>query len=118
MLVTPHLMPASTDVHYARSAAATGVPTAICVASWDNLSSKQLLRVVPDLVTVWNDTQKEEATGLHGVPADRVVSTARSASTTGSAGSRGRASSSARASGSTRRSRTSSTWAARSSRRR
>jgi len=30
---------------------------------------------VPDLVTVWNDTQKEEATGLHGVPADRVVST-------------------------------------------
>ena len=75
VLVTPHLMPASTDVHYARSAAATGVPTAICVASWDNLSSKQLLRVVPDLVTVWNDTQKEEATGLHGVPADRVVST-------------------------------------------
>ena len=73
VLVTPHLMPASTDVHYARSAAATGVPTAICVASWDNLSSKQLLRVVPDLVTVWNDTQKEEATGLHGVPADRVV---------------------------------------------
>jgi hypothetical protein len=75
VLVTPHLMPASTDVHYARSAAATGVPTAICVASWDNLSSKQLLRVVPDLVTVWNDTQKEEASGLHGVPADRVVST-------------------------------------------
>ena len=75
VLVTPHLMPASTDVHYARSAGATGVPTAICVASWDNLSSKQLLRVVPDLVTVWNDTQKEEATGLHGVPADRVVST-------------------------------------------
>ena len=73
VLVTPHLMPASTDVHYARSAAATGVPTAICVASWDNLSSKQLLRVVPDLVTVWNDTQKEEAVGLHGVPADRVV---------------------------------------------
>jgi hypothetical protein len=75
VLVTPHLMPASTDTHYARSAAATGVPTAVCVASWDNLSSKQLLRVVPDLLTVWNDTQKTEAVGLHGVPEERVVST-------------------------------------------
>jgi hypothetical protein len=75
VLVTPHLMPASTDTHYARSAAATGVPTAVCIASWDNLSSKQLLRVVPDLLTVWNDTQKAEAVGLHGVPEDRVVST-------------------------------------------
>ncbi len=75
VLVTPHLMPSSTDTHYARSAAATGVPTAVCIASWDNLSSKQLMRVVPDLVTVWNDTQKEEAVGLHGVPADRVVAT-------------------------------------------
>ena len=47
VLVTPHLMPSSTDAHYARSAAATGTPTGVCVASWDNLSSKQLLRVVP-----------------------------------------------------------------------
>ena len=75
VLVTPHLMPSSTDAHYARSAQATGVPTAICVPSWDNLSSKQLLRVVPDLVTVWNDVQKDEAIRLHGVPADRVVAT-------------------------------------------
>jgi hypothetical protein len=75
VLVTPHLMPSSTDAHYARSAAATGVPTAVCIASWDNLSSKQLLRVVPDLLTVWNDAQKEEAVELHGVPADRVLPT-------------------------------------------
>jgi hypothetical protein len=75
VLVTPHLMPASTDAMYARSAASAGFPTAICVASWDNLSSKQLLRVVPDLLTVWNETQKTEAVGLHGVPEDRVVST-------------------------------------------
>jgi hypothetical protein len=75
VLVTPHLMPSSTDAHYARSAAATGVPTAVCIASWDNLSSKQLLRVVPDLLTVWNDVQKEEAVELHGVPEARVVAT-------------------------------------------
>jgi hypothetical protein len=75
VLVTPHLMPSSTDTHYARSAMALDVPTVLCVASWDNLSSKQLLRVVPDLVTVWNDTQKEEAVLLHGVPDERVVAT-------------------------------------------
>jgi hypothetical protein len=75
VLITPHLMPASTDVHYVRSTAPTGVPTGICIASWDNLSSKQLLRVVPDLITVWNEAQEEEAVNLHGVPANRVVVT-------------------------------------------
>lgn len=75
VLVTPHLTPASTDVHYVRSAAATGLPTGICIASWDNLSSKQLLRVVPDLLTVWNETQLEEAVSLHEVPQDRVMVT-------------------------------------------
>jgi hypothetical protein len=75
VLITPHLMPASTDVHYVRSAAPTGIPTGICIASWDNLSSKQLLRVVPDLVTVWNEAQEAEAVNLHRVPAERVVVT-------------------------------------------
>jgi hypothetical protein len=75
VLVTPHLTPASTDIHYVRSAAATGLPTGICIASWDNLSSKQLLRFVPDVLTVWNETQQEEAVSLHEVPEDRVVVT-------------------------------------------
>jgi hypothetical protein len=75
VLVTPHLMPSSTDTHYARSSIGAGVPTGICVPSWDNLSSKQLLRVEPDLVTVWNDVQREEAVSLHKVPPERVVAT-------------------------------------------
>ncbi|HZO61954.1 MAG TPA: hypothetical protein VFB35_03135 [Gaiellaceae bacterium] len=75
VLVTPHLMPSSTDAQYAKSAAAAGVPTGVCIASWDNLSSKQLLRVVPDLLTVWNDVQRREAVSIHDVPDDRVVST-------------------------------------------
>jgi hypothetical protein len=75
VLVTPHLMPGSTDVQYVRSSAPTGIPTGICIASWDNLSSKQLLRVVPDLITVWNETQEEEAVTIHSIPDDRVVVT-------------------------------------------
>jgi hypothetical protein len=45
------------------------------VASWDNLTSKGLLRFVPERVFVWNETQCREAVELHGMPADRVVAT-------------------------------------------
>jgi hypothetical protein len=45
------------------------------VWSWDHLSSKALIREMPDRVFVWNDTQKREAVDLHHVPAGRVVVT-------------------------------------------
>jgi hypothetical protein len=75
VLVAPHLMPGSIDSQYARSTVGSGVPVVLCVPSWDNLSSKQLLRVVPDLVTVWNETQRDEAVSLHGIPDERVAVT-------------------------------------------
>jgi hypothetical protein len=43
--------------------------------SWDHLSSKALLHVAPDVVIVWNDVQRQEAVEMHGLPADRIVST-------------------------------------------
>ncbi|HEY6507852.1 MAG TPA: hypothetical protein VIY56_07545 [Vicinamibacterales bacterium] len=49
-----------------------GVPAVVGVASWDHLTSKGLIRVVPDRVTVWNDVQKNEAVVLHRIPASRV----------------------------------------------
>ena len=57
------------------SARALGLRTVLCVGSWDHLSSKSLLRAIPDLVTVWNGTQRNEATELHRVPAERIVVT-------------------------------------------
>jgi hypothetical protein len=75
VLVAPHLMPGSTDSHYVKSTLGTGVPVVLCVPSWDNLSSKQRLRVVPDLVTVWNEMQKREAVELHAIPPERVAIT-------------------------------------------
>ena len=71
----PHLMPGSTDTHYVRAAMLAGAPVCVCVPSWDNLSSKQLLHVVPDAITVWNDFQRREAVELHGIPEERVVVT-------------------------------------------
>ena len=75
ILLTPHLNPGSTHTWSLRSAQATGVPSMVCIASWDNLSSKQLLRGESDVVTVWNDVQREEAMELHGVPPERIVVT-------------------------------------------
>jgi phosphohistidine swiveling domain-containing protein len=73
VLVSPLMTRASQQVLYLRAARRLGIPSALCVASWDNLPSKGLIHELPDLVTVWNDAQRDEAVRLHGVPPDRVV---------------------------------------------
>ena len=75
VLVTPLLETGSPQSDYLRSARALGVPTGLCVHSWDNLTTKGLIHDRLDVVTVWNQAMKEEAVALHHVPADRVVVT-------------------------------------------
>ncbi|MGI8597398.1 MAG: hypothetical protein ACR2LY_08970 [Thermoleophilaceae bacterium] len=65
----------SPQTDYVRAAKAKGVPTILCVASWDNLTNQGGIRELPDLVTVWNEAQRREAVELHGVPSERVVAT-------------------------------------------
>jgi hypothetical protein len=74
-LITPLVYLASVQMEVLRSAIRQGVRTAFCVASWDHLSSKALLRDMPGRVLVWNDTQRDEAVRFHGVPVDRVTVT-------------------------------------------
>lgn len=75
ILVSPLIDAASDQVEFVKSAQAVGVPVGACIASWDNLTNKGLMRVEPDAVFVWNDAQKREAIEYHGVPAERVVTT-------------------------------------------
>ena len=76
VLFTPLIgVVASPQLDCLQSARALGYPTALCVWSWDHLSSKAILRTIPDRVFVWNDTQREEAITLHAVPPDRIVVT-------------------------------------------
>ena len=75
LLVSPVIELASPLLDYLKAAREAGIRTGICVASWDNLTSKGLLRFVPERVFVWNETQRREAIELHGMPADRVVAT-------------------------------------------
>jgi hypothetical protein len=75
LLITPLIELGSPQLDYVRAARSLGIPTALCVWSWDHLSSKALIRVVPDKVIVWNHVQRAEAERFHDIPADTVVVT-------------------------------------------
>ncbi len=75
VIVSPLVDFASHQVELVKSAGRLGIPSAVAVASWDNLTNKGLLRVVPDRVIVWNAHQVEELVTMHGVPAGRAVVT-------------------------------------------
>jgi hypothetical protein len=76
VLVTPLVgLVASSQLDLLRSAQARGIPTGVCVWSWDHLSSKAIIRDWPDRLFVWNDVQKGEAVEMHGIPEARIVVT-------------------------------------------
>jgi hypothetical protein len=76
VIITPLVgVVASSQLDLLRSVKARRVPTAVCVWSWDHLSSKAIIRDAPDRLFVWNDVQTREAVEMHGIPANRVVVT-------------------------------------------
>ena len=75
VVVSPLVSEASPQTDIVKSAQALGLPTALCVASWDHLTTKGMIRVLPERVIVWNEIQAREAAQLHAVPEDRVVVT-------------------------------------------
>jgi hypothetical protein len=56
-----------------KAARSLGIPVMVGVASWDHLTSKGLVRVVPDALTVWNEAQAREAVALHRIPRRQVI---------------------------------------------
>jgi len=75
VLVTPLVDLGSDQADYVKSARALGIRTGLCVHSWDNLTNKGLIRIKPDRVFLWNESQKREAVEMHGVPPEHVVVT-------------------------------------------
>jgi hypothetical protein len=75
VLLTPLVLFNPVQVDYIKAARRLGIPSALCVASWDNLTNKGQMRDLPDRVFLWNEAQAEEAVALHGMPRDRVVVT-------------------------------------------
>jgi hypothetical protein len=75
VLVTPLIELGSPQLDYVRAARSLGIPSALCVWSWDHLSSKTLIREPPDQVMVWNETQQREAAEFHDIDPGRVIVT-------------------------------------------
>jgi hypothetical protein len=75
LLISPLVAAASDQVDWVKAARLCGIRTGVCIASWDNLTNKGLLRVEPDLVIVWNEAQRREAHEYHYMPLDRVAAT-------------------------------------------
>lgn len=60
------------DRHLIVEAARRGVRTLSLVGSWDNLTTAGFFPVEMDAITVWSREMKDQATRIHGIPADRV----------------------------------------------
>jgi len=75
VIITPLVELGSPQMDHLMAAKSLGARTALGVASWDHLSSKALIRNLPDVILVWNEIQKQEAIGMHGIAANRVVVT-------------------------------------------
>jgi hypothetical protein len=58
-----------------KAARALGIPVAAAVATWDQLTTKGVIKELPDRVFVWNEIQRRDAAEYHRVPSERVVVT-------------------------------------------
>jgi hypothetical protein len=75
LLVTPLIDIGSPQLDHLAAARSLGIRTILPVGSWDHLSSKALLRMIPERLLVWNELQRKEAVDLHGVSPDQVTVT-------------------------------------------
>ncbi|MFZ0430910.1 MAG: hypothetical protein WAO20_22540, partial [Acidobacteriota bacterium] len=75
LLVSPMIDFTYGQTDYVKAARSLGIPVALAVASWDNLTNKGLVQICPDRVLVWNAIQEREAVNMHRIPPDRVRKT-------------------------------------------
>ena len=75
VLIAPLVDVGSSQVDYVKASRRLGIRSVAAIPSWDNLTNKGLIRVIPDRVFVWNAAQQVEAVELHKVPPARVVTT-------------------------------------------
>lgn len=72
VVASPALMRFSEEIEYIKAAKSLGIPTAIPIFSWDSLTTKGLIQIVPDVTLVWNDAQAAEAQSIHGIPEEKI----------------------------------------------
>ena len=61
VVVSPMVAFDAQEVELAKAALRRGIPCLLAVASWDNLSNKGRIKVLPDMISVWNREMAREA---------------------------------------------------------
>lgn len=72
VVASPANMRNSFEAEYLKAAESLGVRTVVPVFSWDNLTTKSLFPVLPDLLLAWNEAQALEAEEVHRIPEGRI----------------------------------------------
>ena len=73
MLVSPTIWPKDpVEADYIHAARTLGIPAIGYVNSWDNLTSKGTVHVVPDIYIVWNEPIAREAAEIHDIPPSTI----------------------------------------------
>ena len=67
IVVSPMNLRFSEETDYVKAARRLGIPTALPVLSWDNLSTKALIQIPPDRLFVWNRRHLEDSVQIHGL---------------------------------------------------
>jgi hypothetical protein len=73
VVASPTTMRSDAGIEYVKAARALAIPSVVPVLSWDNLTTKGLMHVQPDLVLAWHAGHRQEARSIHQVPASRIV---------------------------------------------
>jgi hypothetical protein len=69
VLVSPTIWPKNpVEADYIHAARKLGIPTVGYLNSWDNLTSKGTVHVLPDVFIVWNEALATEAEEIHLIP--------------------------------------------------
>lgn len=72
VIVSPSNMRFSEEVEYVKACRSLGLPVAVLVQTWDSLTTKGLLQIVPDVLLVWHGQHRRAARDLHGIAEGRV----------------------------------------------
>jgi hypothetical protein len=75
VVVTPTNLRKSEEIEYVKAANALGIPSVIPIHTWDNLTTKGLIHVLPGMTLVWNSKQHQEAIEIHNIPESRLLIT-------------------------------------------
>jgi len=72
LCITPYIVTQYGQADLVKAANALGTPVIFMVGSWDNLTSKGTVQIVPDHTLVWNEVQRNEAFLYHGIQKNTV----------------------------------------------